>query len=328
VVGVLVIGLAYYGSLGMDDFASTVVATELEMHLTVSSPNDNPAVPWRSEPSPPPSPPPPTKSPGRKKVIWSHARGDRSGAFIQDMLMCHAYAFHNNYEYGGVCGRDTNLQYKSNHKELIEAIGLSNVLKFSCPPPDVELQYRRDYIGNDTQIFTREYIEYLQGLINYPEKPHRRSITVHMRRGDITPCRPRTRGYPRYLPNQHFLRLIDRYNPQNDSEVFVYSESASFEPFDEFHKRGYHVILDGSIGQVWKSFLVSDVVILSRSSFSFVPALMTRGIVVFTPFWHKPLPGWDIVDEVFVNETLDEFRRIKATCPAKRNTKNTRVFAS
>lgn len=236
--------------------------------------------------------------------------------------MCHAYAFHKNYTYGGVCGRDTNLQFKSLHKELIDAVGLSKVLKFKCPSANVELQYRGDYIQNDTEIFTSEYIDYLQRLIEYPTKPKHRTIAVHMRRGDITPCRPRTRGYPRYLPNQHFLRLIDRYNPHNDSEVFVYSESTSFEKFDEFREKGYHVVLDGSIGEVWKGILLSDVAILSRSSFSLVPAIMTKGIVVFTPFWHKPLPGWDIVEEAFVNETLTEFRRLKSTCPAKNGKKN------
>eukprot|EP00429_Kryptoperidinium_foliaceum_P041394 CAMPEP_0176117324 /NCGR_PEP_ID=MMETSP0120_2-20121206/58940_1 /TAXON_ID=160619 /ORGANISM="Kryptoperidinium foliaceum, Strain CCMP 1326" /LENGTH=300 /DNA_ID=CAMNT_0017451613 /DNA_START=59 /DNA_END=958 /DNA_ORIENTATION=+ len=221
-------------------------------------------------------PPGPTK----KKTIWSHARGDRSGAFIQDMLMCHAYAYHKGYIYGGACGRNTNLQFKPKHQELIDSIGLTNVLKFGCPPgKNTELQYRGDYINNDTGIFTEDYIANLQELIDYPTKPEKRRISVHMRRGDITPCRPRTRGYPRYLPNQHFLRLIDRYNPNNDSEVFVYSESESFENFDAFRERGYNVVLDGSIGDVWKGILVSDVVIPSRSSFSLVPSIMTKGKV-------------------------------------------------
>lgn len=282
----------------------------------------------KPKPTPPPPPPPPkhhiydrnrvAPSP-KKRVIWSRARGDRSGAFIQDMLMCHAYAFHNNFHYGGVCGRDTNLQWRSRHKELIEAVGLSKVLRFNCPSPVIDLQYRRDYIMNDTAIFTSDYVEYLRGLIEYPpRRSARRMIAVHIRRGDITPCRPRTRGYPRYLPNQHFLRLIDRYDPKNESDVFIYSEAESFETFDEFHSRGYNVVLDGSIGEVWKGILISDVVILSRSSFSLVPAVMTKGSVVFTPFWHEPLSHWDIVEEAFVNETLAEFRRLKATCPPKK----------
>ncbi len=257
-----------------------------------------------------------------RRVIWSQARGDRSGAFIQDMLMCHAYAYHNNMVYGGVCARDTSRKYKSKHQELLNSIGLSKFLGYACPPDDdTPLQDRMDYIKDDTGIFTPQYLDYLQKLVEYPPKSRRRRIAVHIRRGDISPCRPRTRGYPRYLPNQHFLRLIDRYNPQNNSDVFIYSESDSYENFGEFRNRGYKVVLDGSIGKVWKGILKSDVIILSRSSFSLVPAIMTKGKVVFTPFWHQPLPNWDVVEETFVNESLMEFRRLKATCPNK-NKKN------
>lgn len=257
-----------------------------------------------------------------RAVVWSRARSDRSGAAIQDMLMCHAYAFHHDMFYGGACTRNMNMkrinEHMPNHEQLLDAVGLSKVLRFRCPENNrTALRDREDYIQNDTGIFTPRYLEYLKSIIEYPPKPQRRQIAVHLRRGDITPCRPRTRGYPRYLPNQHFLRLIDRYNPKNNSNVVVYSESESFESFDEFRNRGFQVVLDGSIGDVWKGILVSDVIILSRSSFSLVPAIMSKGTVVFTPFWHSPLPHWDVVDDDFVNETLTEFRRLKATCPKK-----------
>lgn len=260
-----------------------------------------------------------------RRVIWSRARTDRSGATIQDMLMCHAYAFHNGFTYGGACARNMPMQvfnsHKPNHEKLLDAVGLSKVLRFKCPDDHTTpLQNRDDYIKNDTGIFTADYLEYLQSIIVFPPKPTRPLISVHMRRGDISPCRPRTRGYPRYLPNQHFLRLIERYNPKNLSDVVVYSESESFESFDAFSDLGYHVVLDGSIGDVWRGIVISDVVILSRSSFSLVPAIMTRGKVVFTPFWHEPLPHWDVVEEEFMNETLTEFRRLKATCPNKKDT--------
>eukprot|EP00934_Nitzschia_sp_Nitz4_P005755 Nitzschia sp. Nitz4//scaffold191_size41780//32644//33384//NITZ4_007475-RA/size41780-exonerate_protein2genome-gene-0.37-mRNA-1//1//CDS//3329540205//5745//frame0 len=236
--------------------------------------------------------------------------------------MCHAYAFHSNVRYGGACVYDWTLpQFRGKrklHEELLQAIGLKDVLQFQCPPSDgIKLQNRNAYIQNDTAIFTSDYIQHLQTLIAYPTKTHARQIAVHIRRGDITPCRPRTRGYPRYLPNQHFLRLIDRYNAQNNSRVIIFSESESFESFDAFRARGYDVVLDGDIGNVWKGILQSDVVILSRSSFSLVPAIMSKGMIVFTPFWHEPLAHWDVVDEDFVNETLTEFRRLKATCPVK-----------
>ena len=35
---------------------------------------------------------------------------------------------------------------------------------------------------------------------------------------------------------------------------------------------------------------------MSKSSFSVVPAMLCKGKVLYPPFWHAPLPGWDIVD--------------------------------
>jgi hypothetical protein len=257
-------------------------------------------------------------------MLYSAARGDRSGAVIQDMLMAHAYAFHNHQTYGGACSKYLPNQYTFKrqqplHEQLLHAIGLAKVLPFACSSDaEVKLMNRKDYIRNDTNIFTSDYLEYLQGLVQYPtatpKQPHQ--IAVHIRRGDITPCRPRTRGYPRYLPNQHYLNLIDRYNKNNSSHIVVYSESENaFESFEVLRERGYQVILDGDIGHVWKGLIASDVIILSRSSFSLVPAIISKGTVVYTPFWHEPLPHWTVVDEILLNETHVEFRRLKDTCP-------------
>jgi hypothetical protein len=241
--------------------------------------------------------------------------------------MCHAYAFHNQFLYGGACTRDWNLpQYKDKRiprEQLFRSTGLSNVLPLDCPKdPTIKSMNRQEYIQQDTRIFTKTYVQHLQTLVDYPT-PQTARIAVHVRRGDITPCRPRTRDFPRYLPNQHYLKLIDRYNndPQKNSSVVIYSESESFEPFDVFRERGYQVVLDGDIGEVWKGIISSDVAILSRSSFSLVPAVIARGKVVYTPFWHQPLPHWDVVDDKLLNETSTEFKRLKQTCPNKKGKK-------
>jgi hypothetical protein len=51
--------------------------------------------------------------------------------------------------------------------------------------------------------------------------------------------------------------------------------------------------------------MVADVIILSKSGFSYVPAVLslqgndnkTRA-VVHAEFWHKPLPGWEMDDDI------------------------------
>ena len=54
-----------------------------------------------------------------------------------------------------------------------------------------------------------------------------------------------------------------------------------------------------------------NVVILSKSSFSFIPAALNRhGIVVCTPFWKKTLPGWEVVDSDLLEQSKREIVRM------------------
>eukprot|EP00978_Attheya_sp_CCMP212_P029753 scaffold106817_cov51-Attheya_sp.AAC.2 len=254
-----------------------------------------------------------------KTIYFSQARKDRSGSFIQDILMCHAYSFLHNVTYGGVCFPPE--QYiREEHLPLMKSVGLQDIFPFSCPNvtafPNSKIIPDSIYRRNGEQYFTRNYLDFIQhqvhgySSLSNSSKP---SIGVHIRRGDVFLC---SNDVKRYLPNSHYLSLIEKYSSGDGNHVTIYSESQYhkrryFESFKEFSGRGYDLVLDGDIADVWKGLMSSDVVILSKSSFSFVPALLAKGKVVFTPFWHAPLPSWDIVDDVLLNETKAELQRLR-----------------
>ena len=48
-------------------------------------------------------------------------------------------------------------------------------------------------------------------------------------------------------------------------------------------------------------FVLTNVLILSKSSFSLVPALFNPNTVVYTPFWHQPLANWTVVPQSLVD---------------------------
>jgi len=105
-----------------------------------------------------------------RKIVWSPGRGDRSGMAIGNMLQGHAYAVHHNYTYGGACRRDlpkspTHQSRLSQHMELVDALGLSEVLKFDCPPNNTTPLLRRKEYGNAKKYLTGAYFEFLQSLI-------------------------------------------------------------------------------------------------------------------------------------------------------------------
>jgi hypothetical protein len=264
-----------------------------------------------------------------RTVYYNPARSDRSGAFILDMLFAHAYSYHHNAIYGGACAENWSLPKlkgkRETHERLIHAIGLEGVLHIACPP---SIRTKDDHVmlqgqihrTKDTALWTSDFLELLRASIDYPPKQHAFTIAVHIRRGDVTPCRPlplwaifSQSKNTRYLPNSHYMELIDRYieTSQHPSpHVIIYSESQSFETFDVFRDRGFEVVLDGDVTDAWKGMISSDVLIMSRSGFSYVPAALTKGIVVYTPFWHDPLPGWEIVDDKLMNVSWYEFWEI------------------
>jgi hypothetical protein len=165
------------------------------------------------------------------------------------------------------------------------------------------------------------------------------TIAVHIRRGDVEPCC----WGRRYLPNSHYQALIDRYvarnrqgeqsnrnpnsngtlavhHPKKPYQVIVFSETQSFESFNDFRSKGYHLVLDGDPADVWKTIMLSNVVILSKSSFSLVPAALNRqGTIVYTEMWHKPLPGWHVIDDndPLMVQTKRERKQLRKACSAK-----------
>jgi hypothetical protein len=124
------------------------------------------------------------------------------------------------------------------------------------------------------------------------------TIAVHIRRGDVDPCTYMNR----YLSNNYYLRLIKKYYKQvpfqyKTVNVNIYSESSSYESFDVFQNvYKYNLHLDDTLYNVWSALSTANVAILSKSSFSYVPAIINPNTVVYTSYRHLPLPSWDVVE--------------------------------
>jgi len=263
---------------------------------------------------------PSTPNSNNKKILVFHeARPDRSGATVHDMLLAHAFAFQQNQTYGGACAAAgaQPLEHLQDHLEMIEALGLGHVLRFACPDDydDDKKSNKNDaaawidrhlYTRFGTRIWTPEWLEHIRGQQqrvdsfslkdNKKEHGSRRTFLAHVRRGDVDLCDPATRD--RYLTNQHYRTLLDQYAAitNKGDEVIIFSEQKSTESWDDF--ANYNLQLDQPPALAWKAMMDADVLILSKSSFSIVPALFNRkGVVVYTPFWVEPLAHWTRVDD-------------------------------
>jgi hypothetical protein len=285
-----------------------------------------------------------------ENVAFSKYRLDRSGAYIQDMLFVHAFAYKKNITYGGSCidvndpaiekNKHNVLQHSASHQRVIHALGLQDVLLpiYTCSPTNQSnhtvLKFD-DYFKLDTAIWTPAWVKAMKAIMHHPCKAaattktglnHRPNnmlnVVIHIRQGDVSPC-PHTTG--RYLPNSHYKRVMDHFlwpqkkhanNETKGHNITIFSESKSFEDWNYFENiTNVTLRLDTDIEDVWKSMMDADTLIMSKSSFSLVPAAFNEGTVIYTPFWHKPLEAWTKVPENIASQTAKEVELLKnSTC--------------
>jgi hypothetical protein len=97
----------------------------------------------------------------------------------------------------------------------------------------------------------------------------------------------------RFLPNSHYIKIIKKIKEVvPESKITVFSESNFEDSNEEFLSLGCEFQINTDIGEAWKKMILSDIFIMSKSSFSYTPAIFNRGTVIYTDFWHKELDHW------------------------------------
>ena len=121
--------------------------------------------------------------------------------------------------------------------------------------------------------------------------PDNFNIAIHVRRGDImaNPANPNLAM--RYLSNDYFEKVLRQVieNIQIDKPVHIYFFSQGKpEDYPEFASYpNLHWCLDMDAQSSFLHFVYADLLITSKSSFSYKPALLNKGIKVCPKnFWH------------------------------------------
>ncbi len=114
-------------------------------------------------------------------------------------------------------------------------------------------------------------------------------VAVHVRRGDVG------EHYlaERFTDNSTVLHQIDQLSRALASvphEIHVFSEGCE-EDFGEIPDRAV-MHLNGDAFECLHNLITADILVMAKSSFSYTAALLSRGIVIYTPFWHAPLRQW------------------------------------
>jgi hypothetical protein len=117
-------------------------------------------------------------------------------------------------------------------------------------------------------------------------------IAIHVRRGDVTARR--TSG--RYTPDRIVLAKIGAIRAVlghlgHPFELAVHSQGHS-DDFAAYAALGCALHLDRDALWTMRELAEADVLMMSKSSFSFVAALIGHGVKLYEPCRNTPVPGW------------------------------------
>ena len=129
------------------------------------------------------------------------------------------------------------------------------------------------------------------------------NIAIHVRRGDIMADPNNPNLTMRYLSNDYFEKVLKQTveNIKTDKPIHIYFFSQGKpEDYPEFaHYPNLHWCLDMEAQDSFLHFVYADLLITCKSSFSYKPALLNKGIKVCPKdFWHgyPDTKNWILVD--------------------------------
>lgn len=130
------------------------------------------------------------------------------------------------------------------------------------------------------------------------------NIAIHVRRGDIMvdPNNPNLRM--RYISNEYFIdvlkQVLEKVQTDKPKHVYFFSQGKP-EDYPEFQEvDNLHWCLDMGAQESFLHMVYADVLITSKSSFSYKPALLNKNLKVCPQnFWHgyPKTEDWVLVDD-------------------------------
>lgn len=148
---------------------------------------------------------------------------------------------------------------------------------------------------------------------------NRINIAIHIRRGDITvgQITGERELTKRWMDNSYYHEILNTILPLLEGkkvEIYLFSQGTRME-FQDFEQyANMHYCIDMSAADSFLHLVRAQILITSKSSFSYKPALMAEGIRICPKdFWHEypNSPEWILADN---QGKIEEEKFIKAVC--------------
>jgi hypothetical protein len=197
-------------------------------------------------------------------------------------------------------------------KSGVEVIDLSELSKLSLYKPDTlytvsqchkYANFFPDRYSTLTDTFKAKYLASDKISYNLNTSSEEINVAVHIRRGDINSSGLNS---IRYTDNEFISKIIYQII-ENLSQlglnacVNIYSQGKK-ENFGKLQNLNVNFHLDQCVFTTFNSLVKADILVMSKSTLSYTAALLSEGIKIYDPFYHKPLKNWLSVNKNYCIE--------------------------
>jgi hypothetical protein len=143
------------------------------------------------------------------------------------------------------------------------------------------------YCDRRPSVYCAVQDEFRRRCSRLRETPDKGVMAVHIRRGDVLNDPQNARRLTSLDKTAAVIRAVASQRPGLLIKVFSEGDPAEFEKFpaDELY-------LNSDVFDTISALANAEILLMAKSSFSYVAALLSRGRIIYEPFWHSPLPTW------------------------------------
>jgi hypothetical protein len=150
--------------------------------------------------------------------------------------------------------------------------------------------------SNINKIFSSESFNKLKNIFykgkHSPFDKNYINIAVHVRRHNSRD----TRIAGTDTPDSYYLNIINTIRKKyidKQLKFHIYSQGNE-NNFNVYKNNDTIFHLNESVKDTFTGLVYGDILVMSRSSFSYIAALLSNGIIYYEKFWHTPLSSWII----------------------------------
>jgi hypothetical protein len=244
----------------------------------------------------------------RYLTSWNRTK-EGFGAHYQTIIYTILYAGFNEMEYAHVSLNTIGHNYENEPDFLEKANDCMNIETNYINIVDVDecnivekphlytiINFIEDNIGtvtNNNPVFNKIKECFWNNKEKDVYKNNKINIAVHIRRPNKEDCRIEGAD----TIDEYYLRVMnhirEKYN-NNELLFHVYSQG-NLELFECYKNTDVVFHIDENVFDTFVGLVGANILVTSKSSFSYIAAFISDAEVYYLPFWHKPKPNWIIL---------------------------------